>query len=542
MLLKIPKIIFMTIMFLVLVSPVIGANDPVYVEIKSGDTLYSLAREHFDDASRWQDIALLNELTPPYELVVGDLIAIPNSNSESIDIITSVTASQPATMPKRPVAEPTTMLAVPASQPAVFDAAPEQTSHEAFYEDMSPESTNYEDLADLIRIAQKNNREILAARAYAEAADARIKPAGSLEDPTLSVGYMEGNGFDDVPSLGKNLMSRINISIEQMFPGPGKRVLRREIAEHMWKHKGAEVDAVRLKVESKIRKLYWEIYRIDKEKKILERTQNNLRSLTAAAQSRYSVGEGNQEDVIRAGLEVSIATERLRMLVQERIGMAAELNAQLNRAPEVVIGTPGEQPIHTLPAMTEMEKIARTSCPLIVALQHVVMHEEAAVRLAEAERLPDWGVTGGVMPRGSLPTMWTIGFKISLPVRQGERQDEWVRGAEANLQGARHKLEAHWREVNARMFSLNATTESARDLVTLYDLSIIPQASLALRSSISSYQVGRADFMTVMSNVVSLRQYEVERARRLAEFHQAVAEIEGILAEPITRNVEEMEL
>lgn len=396
----------------------------------------------------------------------------------------------------------------------------------------TPTTEPAEDLDALVAIARARNREVLEARALAEAAHARIRPAGSLDDPTLAIGYQEDNA-SNFPTLGREVMSQIFLEVEQMFPGPGKRPLRREIAHHLWEHAAAEAEAVALKVEADVRRAYWEIYRIDVEREVLERTRENLRAIAAGAESRYSVGEGIQEDVLRAGLEVSMTTERLRMLEAERRGAVATLNALLDRPPDVPFGRPVEASTHDLPGLGEMESWARDSCPVIVGLQYRVMHEEAAVRLAEAERRPDWGVMGGVMPRGSLPTMFRVGIKITLPIRQRDRQDEWVREARANLEAAEQGLEGHWRAIRSRMEEAVARAESARDLVALYDSSIIPQASLALRSSLAGYQVGRVDFMTVVANVVALRQYEVERARRLAEFHQAVAELESIVARPL---------
>lgn len=543
---------------LVAAGPAGGAAEPAdgrTTVVRPGETLSRIAARELGDARRWPEIARANGLEPPYRLRPGRVLVVLETSPEPPATDGAVAPSSadpsplgpaahehhagapPAAEEKPPQAESAPPVAPPPSDPD--EAAPppspagETLSPPVLLTAAPVAPVVYEDLEPLVALAHDRNRKIRAARAMAEAASHRIRPAGSLEDPVLGIGYQEGMGFKDFPSIGEDPQSQVMITLEQMFPGRGKRALRREVAEHVFRNAGAEVEAVAREVEADVRSRYWEIYRIDVERDVLARTRENLRAIAAGVETRYSVGEGIQEDVLRAGLEVSMATERLRMLERERRTVVAELNALLDRPPDVAVGRPREAVVHDLPDLARLDAVARDSCPILAALRHVVEREDAAMRLAEAERRPDWGIMGGFFPRGALEPMWSLGFKLTLPIRQGERQDEWVREARANLEAAREGLEGHWREIRAKMEDFVAGAEAARDLVRLYDSSLVPQASLALRSSLSGYQSGRVDFMTVVANVVALRQYEVERARRLSEFHQAVAGLEAVVAQPL---------
>ena len=115
----------------------------------------------------------------------------------------------------------------------------------------SPAVAEVEDLETLVAVARERNRNVRAARAMARAASHRIRPAGSLDDPTLGLGYREG-AARDFPTLGEDIMSNFEVSLEQMFPGPGKRRLRREVAEMAWREADAEVRAMEVKVVSDV--------------------------------------------------------------------------------------------------------------------------------------------------------------------------------------------------------------------------------------------------------------------------------------------------
>src|SRR6185503_6447532 len=71
--------------------------------------------------------------------------------------------------------------------------------------------------------------EVQAARREAAAARSRIAPAGALDDPMLELGVL------NVPtpslSLRREDMTMKMIGLTQRLPYPGKRALRRELAE-----------------------------------------------------------------------------------------------------------------------------------------------------------------------------------------------------------------------------------------------------------------------------------------------------------------------
>ena len=73
---------------------------------------------------------------------------------------------------------------------------------------------------------------------------------------------------------------------------------------------------------------------------------------------------------------------------------------------------------------------------------------------------------------------------------------------------------------------LNATT--SRNLIDLYKTAIIPQASGAVDSSMAGYSVGKVDFLTMVTNAITLLDYQIGYYEKLTEFEKAVAELEAL--------------
>ena len=57
----------------------------------------------------------------------------------------------------------------------------------------------------------------------------------------------------------------------------------------------------------------------------------------------------------------------------------------------------------------------------------------------------------------------------------------------------------------------------------------MPQSSLALESSLSSYQVGNVDFLTVLANFSTILNYEMDYYREVANYQTALARMESLV-------------
>ena len=70
-------------------------------------------------------------------------------------------------------------------------------------------------------------------------------------------------------------------------------------------------------------------------------------------------------------------------------------------------------------------------------------------------------------------------------------------------------------------------------LARLYRETVLPQARLALESSMTSYHTGAVDFLSVLTAFGSVLEYEMTYFEELASYHAAVSRLEEMTGTPI---------
>jgi outer membrane protein TolC len=68
----------------------------------------------------------------------------------------------------------------------------------------------------------------------------------------------------------------------------------------------------------------------------------------------------------------------------------------------------------------------------------------------------------------------------------------------------------------------------------LFSQGVVPQSSLALESSMSAYQVGTVDFLSVLGNFSTVLNYEIDYYRELANYQSSLARIESMVGVDLT--------
>ena len=59
------------------------------------------------------------------------------------------------------------------------------------------------------------------------------------------------------------------------------------------------------------------------------------------------------------------------------------------------------------------------------------------------------------------------------------------------------------------------------------------KAQAAVQTSLASYRVGRLSFMQLIDNQMTVNQYETETYRLIADYHQAVGDLEALVGGPL---------
>jgi outer membrane protein TolC len=384
-------------------------------------------------------------------------------------------------------------------------------------------------LPSLVEEALRNNREILAAQKRYEAARQRPSQASSLPDPTVSVGYTSNGGPWPVAGIGREATSNAGLTVSQEMPFPGKRKLRGEIAA---KEADAEFEqylAVRLNVVSRLKQAYHELHHATVGIAFVKRYQDVLRNILRISEARYAVGRAAQQDVFKAQTQFSIFETQLLRYEQERDSKEIEIGALLNRPATGRIEVPEDMaPGELTVTLDEMLAHARTQAPALTREQKVVERSELAANLARKSYYPDYTVSGGYFNQGGLPPMWQFRVDFKLPAWFGTKQRAEVNERVFTASQARHDYEAADVGIQASIREQYTLAATARKLVNLYQKSVIPEAQLALESSLAGYQTGALDFLSVFSNFMNVVDYELMYHEEVMQFHVALAKLEEL--------------
>ena len=406
---------------------------------------------------------------------------------------------------------------------------------QAMAQEGAPEFEQSVDLSRLRSYTLANNPDIKAAEQRWRAAQARPSQEGSLPDPMVNTGY-HNESFNRF-TQGRSDFAWLRLGAEQEVPFPGKLSLKETVAAREADREGAMYAAAVLSVVTRLRVAYDDYALVHQSLEIVRRNQGLLEQLEQAAEAKYRVGEGLQQDVLRAQVELSVLLGRLTSLEQERQSAAAMLNAILNRPPAAPLGTPQAiEKVSFSHTADELESIARERSPNLRAAQLGVDRAESSLDLARRQYYPDFVLRADYYNKADLTPEWEVGAGIRIPLYFWRKQAFGVQEAAAGVSEARATKQSTSQDVLARIQSLHAQVTAAERLVDLYGGTVVPQAELSLHSASAGYQVGRVDFLTLLNSFTVLNEYQLRYSEELAAYDKAVAQLEeaaGLLPDDV---------
>ena len=388
-------------------------------------------------------------------------------------------------------------------------------------------------LSSLIDEALTAHPTLVAADARRAAATERIAQERALPDPMVSAGYasvglpLPGAGLRSEP------LANLSVMVSQTFPYPGTRALRASAAMREAEAVAPLVDMARLDIISRVKQLYYRLASVHATSDVLARNVQLLDTLLQVSEGRYAVGQAAQQDVIKAQTELSILELQQRRLNQERLALDTELNTLRGRPPLAVVGRPDD--LAFVPFEEQLEPMlaaARTHAPMLQRDRLMIASAETSIALARQASKPDITVSGGYAYSGAMPRMFEARVDVNVPFRK-ERRLAAVAEQSLRLQAAQADLASNERGLDAELQVEFRAAATASELARLYRDTVLPQARLALESSISSYESGAVDFLSVLTNFSSVLQYETSYVEELMNFHVATSRVESMTGAPL---------
>jgi outer membrane protein TolC len=384
---------------------------------------------------------------------------------------------------------------------------------------------------DYIRTALMQNPEIQAARKRVEAAAYRVPAAASLQDPMLNL------TVQPEPVQTAAGQQDLILGVNQKVPWRGKLDARAAVEESRANAARAQLAATELETVEKVKRAYYELYFIQQSIEIAEDEQQLLEEIRNVANTRYATGRANQQDVLRADLEISNLENELIRLRQQLASAQARLARLLHVAPQTRLLAVEELPSEEVPDNLErLQRLAVAARPELHAQLALLERDRQAADLARLDYKPDvtLGVSwidvssAGISPvaNGEDAVLLTAG--VNLPIYR-KRLDASVRSAEAKAVATARQYDSLRDATLEEVTDLFAQVRSQQELLALFREDILPKARQTLQVSSQAYNVGEVDFLQLIDNWRQLLRYEISHRRLQASLRQTLATLESVV-------------
>ncbi len=373
----------------------------------------------------------------------------------------------------------------------------------------------------------------MAGRRKFDAATKRPSQVSALPDPKFN--FTDFGVGHPASTLNRSEFAYLGVGVSQEFPFPGKLSLMKQIARKEADSERQVVLDTELRVISRLKQGYYELYFAHKAIEILQKNRELLDKFAKIAEAKYRVGAGLQQDVLKAQVEISLLVQRLEVLQQQKGSQEALLNSLLNRAPAAPMGKPAELEKSELNSdLEQLNRLARENAPRLKGRQEMVDSNAFALNLARKEYLPDFGVSFQYEKTGSLfPDYYMATAEVKVPLYFWRKQRLGVEEAATRLVQSRHEHQMTWQELSFGIKDRFLVAKTAERLLALYEQGIIPQAATSLESAMAGYETGKVDFLTLINNLTVLLNFEMDYYKELSDQKKALAQLEELVGTPI---------
>jgi len=398
--------------------------------------------------------------------------------------------------------------------------------------DLKAQDTTRVYLQDLVNQLIANNPQLQSMKFDQKSAEAAIPAAGALPDPVLGLNLMNlpVNSFsmDQEPMTGKQ------ITLMQHFPFPGKLDIKQDIARKEAAVRQEKRNEMQNQLIRQLKTVYYDLFYVDQAIETVRKSKDVIRQLISVAETKYGVGKGLQQDVLRAQLELSNLMDKEISLRQKRLTLASKLNTLINQPPEQPVGMipePVLQPVvYTLQQFKEQ---ADAHSPLLSAWQTVIDQSDRKVALAQKQLYPDFSVGLAYTQRDRLANggkgydFVSAMFSVNLPIYYKRKQNQQIQ----EMKLRRSSVEERYQNVRNSVYQNLQDTYTAlqknEQLVDLYKNGAIPQAQQSFKSAMSAYQNDKVDFLSLLNSELSLFHMQLTYYRALSDYNQNIADLEA---------------
>lgn len=385
-------------------------------------------------------------------------------------------------------------------------------------------------LSTLTREADRDNPRILAARRAWQAEELAPSQASTLPDPEITVQQFSVGSPRPFAGFSNSNFAYIGFGISQDLPYPGKLRLRGEMAARGAAVSEDEYEQVQRTVIEQLKAAYFQLSYVQQVLGILHRDQKLLGEVEKIVEARYRVGQGNQQDVLKAQLQETKLLRDVQVYKEQNGSLEARLKQLLNRppdSPDLATEEMTETPFAY--SFDQLQSLAGSQNPSVRAQQDDVSQQGLAVELAKRDFYPDFNVQYMWQHTAEqFRDYYMLTFGVQVPIHWRRKQRPALEQAVENLNSSRRSYEAKVQRTYFDIRDQYLAAETAAHVLTIYRQGLIPQATATFNAGLAAYQTGREDFQTLLGSFLDVLNLDLEYWRTLADHETALAQLEQL--------------
>ena len=379
--------------------------------------------------------------------------------------------------------------------------------------------------AEDLALDSEPGQAALTARADALAEQSIV--AGQLPDPTLRVGLnnfpIEAGGFSTEG------MTHALIGLRQAFPAGKTRSISTRKLVSLADEMNASAGARGRDVLTAVRQAWLDAYYWQQAHELVSESRPFFDDLAEITRSLYAVGRRNQQDVLRAELELSRLDDRLIDIDRHRGQAQAALGEWIGNKAHRPIAL--KLPAWDQPPSREVLLNSLPAHPALLAADAQIAAHKAGVDLAEEEFKPGWALDLGYSYReGHLPSgdprsdFISLSVTVDLPFfGRKNRQDRSLAAALSERRAATNEREQLSRRLTSQLDADYSRWHEIDRRLELYETRILPQTADQSRAALGAYQSDRGDFADVMRGYIDDLNARLDHTRLQVERAQSYA-------------------
>lgn len=389
------------------------------------------------------------------------------------------------------------------------------------------------DLDRMVYFALNNNPELKSMSYKISSSKLAADEKDYLPDPMFEF------ELDDIMS-DFSKVGMINFYVSQMFMFPGKLSLERKSELNNSSMMEYDLKNMAVTMINMIKMNYYDLYFTEQKLKINSENQLIIQNFMTAAEARYSVGKGMQQEVFKAQIELSKLQNEEYLLRQQKKNTLSELTGLT----KVVIDDNTKISFKNIDAdylldmahfklegfdTDKLVNYAFENRADLKSLESKKIMNQTDLEMAKLSRAPDFSVKLGykILPFEE-KNAFNIMLGISIPIAPwtSGKYDYSVKKSEVNIKSTDEDINAKKNDIRNEVVNSVNQLLAAKQTMNYYYTVMIPQTENSLKATQYNYENNMTTFVDLLDSYRMYQEAKLMYYESLTMYLKMIADVE----------------